>query len=118
MKSSESSVQDRCLFGRFRPHLRYDERLCCLQVLLRDSRTREVVVSKQFDILKDIHPKKKQGVIAGFNLWGVKGMLYEQEYFRSSIALEHLIKRFDRFHKMPYELRVPISSFGVFRKVE
>jgi len=94
--------------GKFHPHLLYNESLGCLQVLLRDCgmNMREVVVSRPFDVLKDALPKEKQNPIVGFIFWNAKGMLYDQGYTKSSISLEHFIKRFERHHKLPYHTSV------------
>lgn len=107
MKAVGSFIRELgALPGKFQPHLHYNESLGCLQVLLCDCRIREVVVSRSFDVLKGNHLKSKNEVIAGFILWGVRGMLHDQGYTKSSISLEHLIKRLERFHKMPYGMSV------------
>jgi len=41
----------------------------------------------------------KQGGIVGVSIWGVSEAL--QEYKKSSISFENLIKRFDRHYKLP-----------------
>ena len=92
--------------GKFFPHLFYHENLGFLQVILRNCSECEVFVTKYFDVLRDNHPRKKQGSFVGFNLWGVRGMLHDQGYKRSSISLEHLIKRFGRHYGLPYKQNV------------
>ncbi|OHA84401.1 MAG: hypothetical protein A2937_01525 [Candidatus Yonathbacteria bacterium RIFCSPLOWO2_01_FULL_47_33b] len=92
--------------GKFHPHLHYDESMGCLQVLLRNCDIREVEVSRSFDVLKNNHPQNKKGNIAGFILWGARGMLYDQGYTKSSISLEHLIKRFERHNNLPHNTSV------------
>lgn len=108
MKNTALVAQELGVSDRFHPHLQYNESLGCLQVILRDCgmNVREVVVSKPFDILKDCLPKGRQNPIVGFIFWNAKGMLYDQGYTKSSISLEHLIKRFARYHKLPYNTSV------------
>jgi len=63
----------------------------------REHNTEEI--SPCFHVCKDTYPQKKKGVIAGFILHGIQGILRDQGYKKSSISLEHLIKRFIRYHK-------------------
>lgn len=112
MGNTESFFREFGTPSKFHPHLHYNESLGCLQVLLRDCSMCEVAVTSHVDVLKDNHPRKKQGIIIGFNLWGVRGVLYDQGYTRSSISLECLIKRFDRQNKLPFET----SVFGRYDK--
>ena len=84
--------------GKFHPCLVYNESLSVLSVRLRDCSFKEERVEMPFDVLIDNHPNKKQGTFVGFNMWDVRDMLNDQGYTRSSISLEHLIKRFDRYH--------------------
>lgn len=95
--------------GKFRPHLFYNKKLGVLQVLLRDCSRSEVYISRPFDILLDNHLKKGKGNFVGFNLWGVRGMLHDQQYKKTSISLEHIIKRFDRHYGL-------LFGKGVFGK--
>ncbi len=88
--------------GKFHPYLDYCKETGLFQVILRDCSMCEGVVTTYFDVLIDNHPRKRQGSFVGFHLWGVRGMLKEQGYKKSSISLEHLIKRFGRYHKLPH----------------
>lgn len=99
--------------GKFFPHLFYHESSGILQVILRNCSIYEARVTTCFEVFRDNRPRKKQGSFVGFSLWNVRGMLRDQGYKRSSISLEHLIKRYGRYYKPScYERNV----FGKYEK--
>lgn len=81
-----------------RPHLlEYRAKGDMLNVVFRPCGPIRIINSATVDIFTGIRRRDgKQGGIVGFSLWGVSDVL--QEYKESSISLEHLIKRFDRYH--------------------
>lgn len=83
--------------GKFNPCLVYYQGLGCLSVHLKDCSIREVRVTDSLDLLYNMHPKTKDGELVGFNLWKLHEVLGEKGYTKSSISLEHLLKRIDKY---------------------
>ena len=92
--------------AKFHPYLLYRENEYLLQVVLRNFSIWEESITNCFDILRDNNPREKQGSFVGFHLWGVREMLHDQGYKKSSISLEHLIKRFSRHYKFSHKKKV------------
>lgn len=84
------------------PYLRYFQNKGVLQVLFRGSLVYRRMFCHGFDVIIDNGPTKRRGAIIGFNFYGARGMLYDQGYKKSSITLEHFVKRFTSYHSLPY----------------
>lgn len=109
--SSKLTVEIEIPHGKFHPCLVYGHGLGGLHVLLRDCSINEVIISNYFDVLEDNHPKKK-GKLAGFTLWGARQLLFDQKYKKSSIPLEHLLKRFEQQYQ-PHAIQ---KIFGEYKE--
>lgn len=92
--------------GKFHPCLVYSEGLGSLSVHLRDCSILEVRETSALDLLYDNHPNAKKGKFVGFNLRGLHKVLGEKGYTKSSIPLEHLLERIDKYVRVgPYGAR-------------
>lgn len=92
--------------GKFHPCLVYNKDLGTLSVHLRDCSIRELFATDVLDLLYDNHPKGGENKLVGFNLWRPYEVLGGRGYTKSSISLENLLKRFEKYvwvgpHKAP-----------------
>lgn len=94
----------------FHPHLFYDEVDDKLFVVLKNCPATATVISKHFSVCwsKDLRA-------VGFILFGARKMLRDQEYKKSSIALDRLLIRFDKYYAVfqwPFGVFSPFGTYG------
>lgn len=99
---------------REKPHphlLEYRARGDVFKVVFRSCGPIRIITSASVDIFTGIrrHDGKQKGIV-GVALWGVSDVL--QEYKKSSISLEHLIRRFERYHSSHGR----VSVFGEYKE--